>query len=378
MHLKTLKNINCIIERDSKDTTYKFALLRATIDIVQEQSPYIRINNDRVEMPVGLLVLKWIEYYYPIIHLRFPQKNGDQITARSLAFRKIFESVTDYYADKGGFAVFYGDLINGRISEEIEPTVINLCKKIRETILKQPMQYIGRSVYSDFYKIFQPVPNSSSLKVRNTEKLDSSLLISRFGQFTIPAEYYEVFELMGSFITGTHSILMNWAQFTVDKCLHKSISFDQALATIVSAPLADRNIQLSAKIFQDISKKGPLKCVWSGATITTDLNIDHMLPFSVWRNNELWNLLPAKAKVNNRKRDKIPSQELLIRQKDLIVSSWQSIREAEKSCFDKEIFVSLIDSRTLNEKQWETAAFDSLVQKCRYLIETRGFEAFHG
>jgi len=34
--LENFKTINTIIERDSKDTTYKFALLRGVIEVSQE------------------------------------------------------------------------------------------------------------------------------------------------------------------------------------------------------------------------------------------------------------------------------------------------------------------------------------------------------
>jgi hypothetical protein len=36
---ETFINISKIIERDSKSTTYKYALLRGTIDIIQDNSP---------------------------------------------------------------------------------------------------------------------------------------------------------------------------------------------------------------------------------------------------------------------------------------------------------------------------------------------------
>jgi hypothetical protein len=55
-------NISKIIERDSKTTTYKFALLRGVIDIIQESSPYISFSNNRVFFPTGLL---------DVVHFRF-------------------------------------------------------------------------------------------------------------------------------------------------------------------------------------------------------------------------------------------------------------------------------------------------------------------
>jgi len=45
------QNIAKLIERDSKFTTYKFALVRGVIDIVQDNSPYIFRNGDSMKIP---------------------------------------------------------------------------------------------------------------------------------------------------------------------------------------------------------------------------------------------------------------------------------------------------------------------------------------
>ena len=44
LELSRFREINAIIERDSKDTTYEFALLRAVIDLSQE---YAHLKQDR-------------------------------------------------------------------------------------------------------------------------------------------------------------------------------------------------------------------------------------------------------------------------------------------------------------------------------------------
>ena len=49
MNKETFTNISKIIERDSKSTTYKFALLRGVIDIIQDNSPYIIVQENHVE-----------------------------------------------------------------------------------------------------------------------------------------------------------------------------------------------------------------------------------------------------------------------------------------------------------------------------------------
>jgi len=91
MQESVFTSISKIIERDSKATTYKFALLRGVIDIIQENSPYINFSNGRVIIPIGLLIEKWILYYYPILEsaIYIPQINGDVNLAFGNQLQKI-------------------------------------------------------------------------------------------------------------------------------------------------------------------------------------------------------------------------------------------------------------------------------------------------
>jgi len=375
MAYEILKKINQIIERDSKDTTYKFALLRATIEIIQQKTPHAFKKGNRVSMPVGLLVLKWLEYYYPIIEARLPQKSGDNLSTNTLTFRKQFEVITDYYQGKGGYDVFYQDFMKCNYPDELNDNIYTLCKKIRDTITKQPMRYIGRSLSDDFYSIFKREEDGQRL--RKPDKLDVEFMIERFGRFTIPEDYFTVFEYLGSFITGTHTILINWAQFTVDNG-GRSLNLQNVLPKILQSPVNERDTRISNKIFSNyLNEKGDLTCVWTGKTIRGDLNIDHVLPFSVWRNNDLWNLLPANAKINSDKNDRIPGIHTLEKSKDRIIEYWMYIRKSEPKIFDRELNISLILGGISNHDNWENPAFYALKQKSRYLIETRGFEEFH-
>lgn len=375
MQYKTLRNINQIIERDSKDTTYKFALLRATIEVIQEKSPHIVTKDDRVTIPVGLLVLKWLEYYYPIIEARLPQKSGDNLSTNTLTFRSKFEKLTDYYQTKGGYDVFYKDFIKCGYSDELNTIVYYLCKSIRDTITKQPMKYIGRSISEEYYSIFKKVEGGQRLS--KPDKLDVEFMIDRFGRFSIPKDYFSVFEYLGSFITGTHSILINWAKFTVAKG-NRSLTMRSVLSKILQSPLNERDVSISTRIFDHYSNEiGPLYCVWSGKKIRSDRNIDHVLPFSVWRNNDLWNLLPTKQKVNSDKNDRIPDVTLLNECKDRIIDYWEFIYSREPEIFTRELKISLVNKDLLHQKNWKTIAFDALKEKSKYLIETRGFEAFN-
>ena len=115
----SVADLNRIIERDATDTTYKYALLRATSNIVGNHSP-VKRDEDRVWFPTGFLVEKWIEYYYPLIDsaLFIPQKNAEDENdkkSKKIAFRSLFKKLTDIYRPFGGFKAFWADYKKGNL-----------------------------------------------------------------------------------------------------------------------------------------------------------------------------------------------------------------------------------------------------------------------
>ena len=75
---------------------------------------------------------------------------------------------------------------------------------------------------------------------------------------------------------------------------------------------------------------------------------------------------------NNKKRDKIPSKEILFERKDLIIDYWHTIKNAQSDRFFNEIQIALLGNHSINN--WEQTAFTQLVNTSKYLIETRGYE----
>ena len=367
MNNEVFYNISKIIQRDSKATTYKFALLRGVIDIIQDNSPYISLAENRVQIPTGLLIEKWLIYYYPILQSQtsIPQINGET----NLAFSNQFcELIKDYEA-RGGFSAFYNDLKNKGIPEDLQSDFFELVKKLRDTITKMPMKFIGRSITNDFYSIF----NYENKTIRRNSTIDIESLIKDFGTFSIPFEYYEAFKILGSFINGQDSILFKWAEFSVSAS-GNNLSVHKVLNEILKSPITSRDIKESKKLYKDIlQKEGNVFCVWTGRKIS-NYDIDHLIPFSVWKNNDLWNLLPSDSKINNQKRDKIPTPEIIERQKNLIIDYWGIIYEHQSKRFQKEIQVALLGNHSFDT--WKNSGIAQLQNSCNYLIENRGFEGW--
>ena len=81
----------------------------------------------------------------------------------------------------------------------------------------------------------------------------------------------------------------------------------------------------------------PLECVWSGARLTEEFDVDHAVPYAVWGNNDLWNLLPATSKLNDAKSNKLPTRAIIRRRADVIASYWHAYRDATLQRFDTQI-----------------------------------------
>lgn len=366
MNNEVFFNINKIIERDSKVTTYKFALLRGVIDIIQENSPFIVLKDGLAHIPTGLLIEKWLLYYYPILESNrlIPQIIGDS----NLAFGNQFLFVIDAYKEFGGFSVFYNDLKTKGINPSLSKDFIELAKILRRTITQMPMKYIGRSISENYYSIFN---YEYGERFRIPSVLDRSFLVDNFGSFSIPLDYFEAFSILGSFINGSDSIIFKWAEFSINAS-GKTLSFEKVVNEVLKSPITEREIRESKKIYNDVlNKKGSVHCVWTGKRITK-FDVDHLVPFSVWKNNDLWNLFPSEPVTNNKKRNKIPSVELIEQQKNLIMDYWIMINDKHNERFMKEIQISLLGN--IQIKNWQNDAFERLKNSCNYLINNRGYE----
>lgn len=366
MNNDVFQNISKIIERDSKTTTYKFALLRGVIDIIQDNSPFITISKDRVHFPTGLLIEKWMMYYYPILECSTDIPQINQKT--NLAFKKPLIKIINDYKSIGGFSAFYNDLKNKGIPKNLQVDFFVLAKKLKETITGMPMKYIGRSISNDYYSIFQ----FESVSTRsNTTEIDLEFLINTSGSFSIPFEYYEAFKILGSFISGQDSILFKWAEFSVNAS-RQNLSIEKVLSEVLKSPITERDIKASKKFYEDIlSKEKFVECVWTGDKITR-YDVDHVIPFSVWKNNDLWNLLPSRPITNNQKRDKIPSSNFIESRKAEIIRYWNLINENQAQRFQKEIKVALLGN--ISNSSWQKAAIKQLQSSCDYLIANRGYQ----
>jgi hypothetical protein len=374
---QNFKKINTIIERDAKDTTYKFALLRAVIEISQEYYHLRSENKNRVVFPLGLLIDKWLIYFYPLLESQdfIPQKHGEtRNSKRKIAFRRLFNKIIEYYSNKGGFSVFYNDYRNGSIPPDISSDFWNLIKSLKRTITTMPMRYLGRSVSSNEYSIFT-YERGKKIPAFPQKSINQGFIVKTLGTFSFPIELYEVFQYLGSFISGEDSLIYKWAEFSHQA--QNKLDFEPILKQLRTFPITEKETYDARVAYEKMFTQNKyLECVWSGKPITKlkDIHIDHMIPFSIWKNNDLWNLLPSHQSINLKKRDRIPSLKLIDRRKEMILHYWGELHKLHTARFKREITLSLLGKELGYTREGQDLAIDRLKERCYHLISNRGLE----
>lgn len=378
MEREQFRAVNKIIERESKSASYKFALLRATIEIAEKYDHLATETPDqRIHLPTGLLVEKWLVYYYPLLSNLRSLRHA---TNGALAFEKNFAPIIEFYEKKdgGGFPSFFNDLTEGKYPGTIKEDVRKLSEKIRHTIVNQPMYYLGSSLNQEQSHNIIYHPENKKTPVKKNETVNHELLLRKFGSFSIPKWFYETLRYFGSFLSGQESLLMQWAKFTYSINRGSSkVEKSKILEQLLESPEKERNVK---EIQKFLKNKKNIHCIWSKEKIDQkQLHIDHCIPFSVYYNNDLWNLLPTKEKTNSRKSDKIPSPELLEKRKDLLIDHWIELEEHStlKPRFRDELDISLLGKGPTAHDDYEQA-FQNLSTKCEFYIEEKGMTPFEG
>ena len=345
---RPVARIESIINTDKKTATYKLALLRACCDIAQRESGRVAWHPDgRARLPMESLVERWTEYYWPIMaSSRFVAQNQGEAPdcAKPVSFRRSLTGLVDHYRSQGGYSAFTEDLR----SSDLEITEKQLWSPtrtaIRNAIIKGPVYYAKGA--ADGSRPFE------------YDKQSGSVLLS--------ADLWREFSLLGHWIRD--SLLLRWAEET-DRMSNGDIPVGDALALLLSDLQPERDQNRVRSAFLEIPG---LECVWSGKSLKPKtLHIDHAIPFSLWRDNSLWNLLPADEKVNSSKSDKLPTLGLLRRRRDNIIGSWRTTNFGSPVRFANE--ASTLLGRTPGT-DWEQPLFQALMEAVEVTATRRGIE----
>lgn len=365
--IRPLDQIESIINRDNKTATYKLALLRSLCEISQTSFQHVRWHpGDIISLPLGLIVEKWLCYYWPLIdttHYMPEMRAGN--TNKNLAFRAPMSQFINIFFKQGGLNAFWALYISGKLNEVQSKYLASLTSTIARTIVKGPITYSGGSLRTT-EQVFDFKGKLTMYKCSSP-----SDIINGFGRVYFSANIWRELCLIGHWIG--EAIILRWAN------LSRIFSrYETSLADIIGLLMNELDVQRSSYDAKAIySNQEHLLCVWSAKRLSSNkFDVDHIIPYSLWHNNDLWNLVPSDPKVNNQKTDKHISMETLSKRRDLIVHYWRLLYQEKPVRFENEIERTLI-SRRIQKDKWEIQAFKALAEAVEIIASQRGVERWN-
>ena len=326
-----IDSIQEIIIKDKKDTSYKLALLRALVEMARLENGMATYDDyrDYVYIPLKRVAFYWLKFYFPLL------KGTPLLQSKShsnLAFQEGIQEL-NYGINELGRLV--DDYEAGKNTESVE----KLLKAITKTIKAGPMKYISDSDNP----VFPYLPKSRAKAFIQLQEID-------YGLIGIPTQIWHDLMLFGHWIED--SLLIQWARFT--EKTNRTEDFAEYLK-LLSTPLHDeRTTQEIRALYQGQE----IECVWTGKK-TKVFDVDHVIPYSVWFNNDLWNMLPTDSQINKKKKDCIPHPQLVRKREEALVYYWREYQRAFPKKFSYQLNKALGITK---DRDWEKEAFLSFYQ----------------
>lgn len=328
-----LERLEAVLNRDRKTATYKLALLRALSEIATQEHHLARwFSADEVGVPVAEVARKWMQYYWPIFDQpegRFiPQNNGEHPdSGKPVSFRALLTQLAQLFRDQGGFAAYNDACESGRLTGEAEALHRNALRKLIEAIKTGPVVFASGKLFRCHDRGRFIVMHSSVWRE-----------FARLGQWIEPA------------------VLLRWAEETA-----RMSKGETPASTVLELLLRDLDAGRKVSAAADVFRRTPqLECVWTARRLDQQFDVDHGIAFSLWRNNDLWNLFPANAAANNAKSDRLPTADLLRRRRGSIIGCWELLSAAYPSRFERE--ASRFVGRAALPPSWQALCFSRFAE----------------
>jgi len=343
--LRPIDRIEGVLNRDRKTATYKLALFRALCDIALTRHHLAQWRPDgTVGIPMQEIIERWICYYWPLFEVDepfIPQIRGESPGRKTVAFRPLLEQLIVSFGRSGGLDAFAATLGNGTFSPNQQTLMERTCRKLAHVLREGPMTHAGLS--------------SRAGRIFDYDGAGRRLILG--------GGIWRELCLSGHWIQD--ALILRWSELT-SEISGKTISPSQVIDRLLRIPSPRRSIEEARRIYLNLPSK---ECVWSGAPLQRAFEVDHVLPFSLWRNNDLWNLLPAARSVNRDKGDKLPSHSLLKKRKGAILRCWEALHAASPGRFENEA-MRLTSWRPLDLSR----TFDCMAEAVEITAIQRGWE----
>ena len=309
--------ISTILKHDTKQTSYKIALLRAINDIALSY-PDLRHSTRDIAVPLRLIAEFWLAYYWPFMDAFTPIMQGTrsrrgEVLRHDLSFRPAltelkleWQMLTGVAGPADGFVLTH-DLKLPRKRATYSTTFLNSYETTLKQLagaVKQPLQYAGPGEWSVFARPERLENLGSAVAVPGVRPSDLCLMVD--------AELWRSFQELSLWIEAL--CVHEWSLFTegVAQPSGARIGRGEVYRLLTERPDNRRPLtwernQIDLLLFEGHT----FRCPWSHKVLALGrYDIDHIVPVSVYPINELWNLVPSDPRTNSHvKRARVPSLE---------------------------------------------------------------------
>ena len=343
---RPLHLVESILNRDKKDATYKLALFRALAEIAQTQNHLAAYTPEgKVKIPVQSIADKWMLYYWPIFEseMFICQRTGEvRGAANGVAIRRPLEALIEIFRATGGMSGFHTALFSGKLTSDAKVLWQAARAKFQQTIWNMPVRHAGGGDFD----VFQ------------YDRKDKSICMD--------ANLWRELCLTGSWIQD--ATVLRWAELT-EQLSKGAVKASQVIDCLLAIPDPARNVNDARGYFSKLTER---VCVWSEKPLDSDrFDVDHAMPFSLWRNNELWNLFPTAPGINSEKSDKLPTHRLLNQRREAIIGCWRGLEGALGERFRREA-QTLLGRDPFEPNNWESRLFSRFVEAFEITAAQRG------
>jgi SAM-dependent methyltransferase len=307
--LGALPLLRHLILVDGKASTYKIGLLRVLARIADSAAGLARYEAESVVVPLGLVSLFWLRMYKPLIENVLPQMpvygtgSGPSFVTNAFTSLRALTPVE----------LRIGSVFQGQTAKYLHQSLSEIAAVIRN----MPANYL-RWPASD-KPIFEVtrrrmVPTPSPLQI------DDAFLWS-LGDFRIPLEIWQALTHYNVWIEPV--LVSEWVRLIESYCNDGRLDIRAQAHSLLTWVDPARDTSFAHAAVERIRAAGkPVYCVWSGARLREDYDVDHCFPFAAWPCGDAWNLMPAARQVNIQKSNRLVTQAALERASEAISEWW--------------------------------------------------------
>jgi SAM-dependent methyltransferase len=357
---RAIDRVESIINADRKVATYKLALVRALCDIAMTSWAVARWEpGGTVSVPLGAVSEKWQQYYWPLLEgdQVIPQINAESEGGKPIAFRQKLGELIKECRRAGGLSAFSRMQAEGTLPAAAARLSREAVRVIGSTIVKGPVKYAGGA------------------------RGETEFSFDREGKrIRVQADVWRELSLMGHWIRD--AVILRWAEMTA-RLSKGAVAPGAVIDKLLQSAEPWRADPMVRGLYEGLQREGVQKggadgglvCVWTARQLRSDFDVDHAIPFVFWQGSPSWNLFPAAKTVNNAKRDKLPTSDLVRRREEAIVSCWRVLAARMPVRFRRDA-ASLLggDSGGGPGGNWEKPLFTGFLEAIEYTASVRGAE----